>query len=230
MAKAVVLSGQGRYEDQWHDYAGTSHVVAKALAALGLEVAVHGLARDVLTGLDAVDLLVVNSGGGRVDADFDGDDAVWEPARRGLAAHIARGGPVLALHSAALTFRDNPAWARFVGAQWVDGASYHPPISKARIQAVPAAHPIAAGLADFDTYDERYTALVIHRQPRPYLTHHHEGRSHPLAWADEVAQPGGAVSRMVYNALGHGVESYGADRLRLLEREARWALGWPLGS
>src|SRR5699024_4475174 len=61
--KAVVISGAGRYSDPWHDFAGTSAQLAVELSELGLDAEVLTLGEaDVPS--TAVDLLVVNAGGG----------------------------------------------------------------------------------------------------------------------------------------------------------------------
>ncbi|MDR0627641.1 MAG: ThuA domain-containing protein [Bifidobacteriaceae bacterium] len=220
MTRAIVLSGQGRYEDKWHDLAGTSHAVAKALESTGLDTAVSGLAMEVLTNLEGVDLLVVNAAGGRTDPDFDGDDAAWAPARLGLTAFIEAGGSVLALHSSCYAFADNPAWYPFIGAEWIWGESTHPPIGLASIQVVSDPHAIAVGVSDFSVFDERYSKLRTHRPVRPYLTHSLDGTIYPLAWADQIGP-----ARVVFNALGHTQATYQCPgRLKLLQREVDWLL------
>jgi hypothetical protein len=220
----TVLSGHGRYEDPWHDLAGTSHRVALLLAALGLAVEVRGLPKEALTHLDQTDLLVVNCAGNHLDPSFDGNDDAWADARAGLAAYLARGGPILALHGAGSAFADNPTWHGLIGPEWVDGVSFHPPIDLAQIEVRQAAHPIADGLSDFTVWDERYSNLKLHRAVEPYLVHTLDGVVQPLAWAHTEG-----ASRIVYDALGHGLESYDSPmRARLLQREAQWCLGLPL--
>lgn len=220
MTRAVILSGQGRYEDTWHDYAATSQCIAEVLGEIGVECDIRGRILPVLADL-GVDLLVVNCGNGRVDPAFDGDDEAWAPARAGLAAHLASGRPVLGVHTAVISFRDNPSWPATLGARWVDGRSMHPEIGVTVVQAHSTVHPIAEGLGDIELYDERYTYLEPAAVLDPYLTHVHDGAVHPLAWARE---PHG--TRVVYDALGHGVESYHSPGRRLLlQREALWCLG-----
>ena len=52
-------------------------------------------------------------------------------------------------------------------------------------------------------------------------THDLDGTPQPLVWVRD-----NAAGRTVYDALGHGVESYRSpERRRLLQAEARWAVG-----
>jgi type 1 glutamine amidotransferase len=217
----TILAAHGRNEDPWHDTAGTSYRVARLLLELGLDVEVHALAKEVLTSLDHTELLVVNCGGNHVDPEFDGDDASWAEARQGLAAYLERGGPVLALHGATTAFADNPAWRPFLGAEWDWSTSHHPPASLATIEVRAEAHPIAAGLSDFQLFDERYMDLKFYRAVTPYLVHTEAGATYPLAWADTIGR-----SRVVFNALGHATVAYDSPvRARLVQREAQWCLG-----
>jgi len=79
-------------------------------------------------------------------------------------------------------------------------------------------------MTDFELYDERYSFLDVDPTVDPLITHEHERTVHPLVWAREVNG-----TRVVYDALGHGVEAYTSPRRReLLQREALWGLGRPI--
>jgi len=220
--RILILAGRGRYEDPWHDHAATSHAVAGILGDLGA-VEVRGLFRDALDDLGPADLLVVNSGAGRRDADFDGSDDDWRPFHDRLEAWARGGGAVLGLHQAANTFADAPAWETVLGGRWVPGESMHPPISEARFDLT-GGHPVTDGLAAVDAYDERYCLL----RPTPDArilgtTRDDDGGTHPVLWTTEAH--GG---RTVYSALGHGTGSYAAEgHRRLLRAAASWLLGRP---
>ncbi len=75
--------------------------------------------------------------------------------------------------------------------------------------------------ASFEVWDERYSHLERTAEDATVLaTHELEGSTQPLVWVRDT--PGG---RSVYDALGHGIESYRSpQRRRLLQAEARWAL------
>ena len=229
--RAVVVCGGGRRSDPWHDLAATGQAVADVLGGRGILARVTSDPADVLVGgRFEADLLVVNSSErGQDDSPHhdqhgpaDEDPTLLAAA---IAAHVAAGLPVLALHSAAQAFPDQPAWASILGARWVDGRSMHPDLDLTTVQVQPGPWGIGTGLADVTVTDERY----CHLEPvtdlgalRPHLTHRHEGVVHPLAWAREVGPTG---ARVVYDALGHDVRSYASSTRRaLLEAELDWLL------
>ncbi|MBO3095148.1 ThuA domain-containing protein [Cellulomonas dongxiuzhuiae] len=214
--RALVLAGRARYADPWHDHAATSHAVACELADAGFDVAVRSTFPDALADLRAADLLVVNAGQGPVDD----DDAVWRPLHERVRDHAAAGGPVLALHQAAMTFADSPWWSDVMGGRWVEGRSWHPPQGVATFD-VRAGHPVTRGLGPLVVDDERYTDLVVAPDVGALVTHDEGAATHPVVWVV-------AGRRVVYDALGHDVGSYAAPaRAALLRREARWLVGLP---
>lgn len=219
MPKIMIISGRGRYEDPWHDHAATSASVAQVLSELG-HTTVRGSFVDNLVALDDVDLLIVNCGAGRSDADFDGDDDAWGAAHEAVRDFAASGRGILALHQAANTFSDSPYWATILGGRWIPGHSMHPTISATTIRVDSKAHPITADLATIEVFDERYSYLQVNSDVQQLAWHTHEGRDHPLVWINEAH--GG---RTIYDAMGHGVESYDSpERCQLLRQEAAWLL------
>ena len=217
--RILILSGRGRYEDPWHDHAATSHVAAGILGELGA-VEVRGLFRDALDDLDSVDLLVVNGGTGRRDADFDGSDDDWLPFHDRLSAWARAGGAVLGLHQAANTFYDAPDWEAVLGGRWIPGESMHPPIGTARFELT-VGHPLTEGLRVVEAFDERYCRLRVAAGTRVLgTTLDDDGASHPVLWVNEAH--GG---RSVYSGLGHDVRSFdSAGHQELLRRAASWLL------
>ncbi|HVX44690.1 MAG TPA: ThuA domain-containing protein [Mycobacteriales bacterium] len=221
MTSVLILTGSGRYSDRWHDHAGTSQQVAETLSEIGYDCRIRETRRPAFDQIADADLVVVNCGCGRIDPDFDGSDEDWKPALDAVAGHIRSGRGVLALHTACNTFHALPEWFGWLGAEWIPGKSMHPPISRTTVQVNTGAHPIVADLADFSVFDERYSYLVPRGDIEPLVTHEHDGIIHPLVWAREIG-----TARVVFDALGHGVESYASpERRELLQNEARWALG-----
>jgi uncharacterized protein len=221
--RAIILSGSGRYADPWHPYHETSAALAGIIAGAGYRVEVSD---DLLRGLGDLgdaDLLVVNAGNpatplpdGAVDPGAPGADEI-AAAVAGLDAALERGIGILAAHSAAGTLPEVPAFARALGARWLAGVSWHPPIGNARVHIV-GTHPIAAGLADFTVYDERYSGLHLDDVIEPIAEHEEDGMRHPLIWARELGH-----SRLVYDALGHDASSYESTAHReLLVRALDW--------
>jgi hypothetical protein len=219
--KVTILSGSGRYQDEWHDFTATSVEVARVLEAMDLEVAVRAFKpQGVLAEVPDADLLVVNAGAGELHPSSDGPASAWDEAFRALHEYRARRGPLLALHAASMTLDGFDEWEAWVGGRWVRGRSMHPPIGEADVQVSDQDHPITAGLAPFTLHDERYSYLDRSRSARVLLHHEHEGTEQPLVW---VLEQDGA--RTVYDALGHDVRAFASPaRADLLRREVRWLL------
>jgi type 1 glutamine amidotransferase len=202
--KVTVLSGSGRYQDQWHDFTATSVEVARVLEAMDLEVAVRAFKpQGVLAEVPDADLVVVNAGAGEFHESSDGPESAWVEAFEALRSHRARRGPLLALHAATMTLDGFDEWEEWVGGRWVRGRSMHPPIGEASVQVSDGDHAITAGLAPFTVFDERYSHLDRSPSARVLLHHEHEGTEQPLVWA--VEQDG---ARVVYDALGHDARAF----------------------
>jgi type 1 glutamine amidotransferase len=218
MTHALVLAGHGRYEDPWHDTAAIAHRVAQLLADDGIGSTVRGTLPAALDGVDP-DLVVVTSGRGRPDADFDGTDHDWAPFHARLEQLVASGVPLLALHQATNTFLDSPAWGRLLGGRWIEGTTWHPPLGTASFRVVDPSHPLVAGLDEVTAEDEQYLSLQVSPDVQVLVVADHEGTAHPVVWV--APGPG----RVVYDALGHDVRSYGSpSRVDLFRREVRWLL------
>jgi hypothetical protein len=221
--RAVILSGAGRYADPWHRFAETSAALAGILGGAGYHVHVSDDLVAGLAELGDAELLVVNAGN-PANPRPEGEPEPPAPtetqlaaAAAGLDAALARGIGVLAVHAAASTLPELPAFGHALGARWVEGASWHPPIGEARVHLV-GTHPIAEGVADFTVFDERYSGLRLDGVIEPIAEHEEGGMRHPLVWARELGP-----SRLVYDALGHDTRSYEAPEHReLLTRALDW--------
>lgn len=221
MSRATILAGTGRFEDRWHDYPATSQQIADVLAEIGVAARIRGTRASTLADLDDTDILIVNSGNGRVDPEFDESDEGWEKGARGMNLYLASGRPAVGIHLACDTFHSVGRWLDVLGGHWQAGRTMHPPISQTIVQMCPGPHPVTQGLADFPVFDERYSYLALTAPVDVIATHEHDALIHPLAWTRQVGK-----SRIVYDALGHGVASYESPgRRRLLQREVLWALG-----
>lgn len=221
MVTATILSGADRYWEQYHDFAATSQEIADTLAEVGIRARIRSHLKKTLEDLGDIDLLVVNCSGNPRDPDPSDGKSEWEAAHNGLLEYLRAGRPLLGVHTAPITFGDVPEWGHWLGARWKGGQSMHPPIGDCRVSVRTDQHPIVEGLPDFELYDERYSYLDVDPSIDPLVTHEHDGIVHPLAWAREVDG-----AKVVYDALGHGVEAYASQRRRrLLQREALWALG-----
>ncbi|WP_432871067.1 ThuA domain-containing protein [Microbispora rosea] len=205
-----------------HDFPATSAALADVLAEIGVESEITEDVSGALAAPPPLGLITVNAFRWRMDGgDFAEERDRWrfetpDSVRRAVLDHLARGGGLLAVHTASLCFDDWPEWAEILGGAWRWGRSYHPPIGPAKIRLADG-HPIVEGLSGFEVTDEVYTDLDVLPgvEPLAYCG------DQPLLWARTVA--GG---RVVYDALGHDTRSYeNPVRRALLRRAARWLLG-----
>ncbi len=220
MKHAIILSGADRYDGRWHDHPATSQRIAEILREVGFDARIRACHPRAFGDLAAAELLVVNTASGTPGPD-DASNADWRSAHAALRDYVEGGGPVIALHLAASSFREIPEWPDWIGGAWIQGTSMHPPIADSHVTVLTDSHPIVAGLSDFDIYDEMYSYLELQPGNVVLATHHYEGQDHPIVWAREDGN-----RRAVYDAFGHGVRAYDSpDRIRLLQREALWVTG-----
>jgi type 1 glutamine amidotransferase len=208
VSRIAILSGVTGVDDPWHDFEATSRAVASCLTDPGWLCTVATTAESASVGLADADLLIVNGG----MHSPPGPDGV---APTELVDYLASPGAVLGLHAAANAFAAVPQWVRRLGVRWVNGVSMHPPIGWQRLV------PVLDGLDEVVVYDELYSNLELSRPAKVLLAHRLDGVEQPLVLAREDGP-----QRTVYDALGHGTESYASpSRQELLRREVRWLLG-----
>lgn len=214
--RALIASGTGRYADRWHPFDRTTPRIAGALVEAGFIVEVDPDVDHAMTSLDGVDLVVVNAGDPWADTDHRLPSDAPGPA--GLAAALDRGIGVLAVHVAVASLRDYPDWAAAVGAIWVPGQSWHPPLDTATIRRVPIEED---GLpTEFRVEDERYLSLQFVGRSHVVATHVGPGGPEPTAW---IRRHGAA--RIAVDLLGHDERSYDSAGHRDLLRDlAVWAV------
>lgn len=220
MARILVLSGANRYSDAWHDFDGTSAAVAQILTDKGHQVQVRRSEPSALDGLDDVDLLVVNTGGGDPEEGWDYIPE-WTRAHGRILDFHESGRPILGLHTASNTFCDWELWPEILGGRWVLGQSGHPERSYAVFEPMPEAldHPVTRGIDQVVCYDERYSNLDISPLATPLLFHETGEEFHVVAWT--------MGNDVVYDGLGHSERSYESPSRRLLlGNEVSWLLNW----
>ena len=222
MIPAIILSGSDRYASKWHDHAANSQLIAEALRDIGIDARIRATHPRSFTGLDATRLVIVEAGRGERASD-DCSDEEWAAAHMQLANYVSRGGALLVIHNGVGAFDDLPAWANWIGGRWVGGVSMHPPIADARLTPRVTDHPIVDGLGPIDVHDELYAHLDRADDNEVLLHFRHDDQKQPLVW---VRDGGPAPGRVVVDLLGHDVRSYDSPaRVRLLQREALWAIG-----
>jgi type 1 glutamine amidotransferase len=140
-----------------------------------------------------------------------------------IAEFVRRGGGMLALHTAVVSFDGAAPWRALTGATWSWSRSAHPPVRPSSIQVTRAGrqHPITEHCDDFEIVDEVYGFLDHDVDVEALLTSDHGGRSHPVLWARTIAD-----GRVVTDVLGHDHRSLDHPVHRaILTRSLQWVRG-----
>ena len=219
MSTAIILTGSDRYASRWHDHAATSQRVAEILAEVSIDARLRSTHPCAFGELADAELVIVDAGRGARGPD-DASDDEWAVAHGQLADYVSRGGALLVLHNGVGAFGDLPAWSNWIGGSWVDGISMHPPIAENTITPREIDHPIVAGLGPVTVYDELYSHLGRADDNTVLAFYRYDDQKQPLVWTRE-----NGTGRVVVDTLGHDIRSYDSEsRIRLLQREALWAI------
>lgn len=201
---ALLLITGGR-----HPFDETTPVIDASLRAAGHAVTVTRAAAELAApDLGRFAALVFNScrGGandGRYAIPPEELDNDFDPAQRaGFRAYVAGGGGLVALHVAPTSCADWPEFRKIAGGGWVWGRSRHPPFGRFRVTIADPAHPVAAGINDFETDDELYCDLEVPADAHVFLAARHEGIARPLGWSVRYG-----AGRVVNLSLGHSAAS-----------------------
>ncbi|MCS5716454.1 ThuA domain-containing protein [Herbiconiux sp. CPCC 205716] len=217
---ALMLSGSGRYADPWHPFARTSTKLAELAREEGLVVDqrhdIDDAVAEFATG-PLPDLVIADLGRPQ-------DGAPAPATERGQAGlrRLVEHRPLLAVHAAASTFADSPAWTNAVGARWIPGVSWHPDRDILTASVDPAAHTAVGELVPLVLNDERYLELQNAAPGRTVLYRHpdDDGVLHPSIWL--LDRKG---IRSAYDAYGHDEVAYESpDHRALIRRILRWLL------
>ena len=143
-------------------------------------------------------------------------------ARAEVEAHLARGGGILALHTAVVCFDDWARWADILGGRWVWGESSHPPYGTVDARPDEPNHPLLEGLPAFSLSDEAYGDLDLDPSVQPLMRVRAAGGDwHPALWTRTFAK-----GRVAVDTLGHDAGAFAhPTHRRIVARAARWASG-----
>jgi hypothetical protein len=155
------------------------------------------------------------------------EEKLSEAARENLAAFVAGGKGLVALHFAVSAWGDWPEFRKILGRVWVGkregGSSGHGPRARFKVRITKADHPITSGLSDFEADDELYAGLAG-EAPIEILAEAHSdfsGKEEPMAWTVRYGK-----GRVFVLPLGHDVRAReSADFQKLLTRGCQWAAG-----
>lgn len=151
----------------------------------------------------------------------------WSPERLGeLDAFLARGGGVVALHTALIADKEPEALARRFGlaAQPVRTKYRHGPLDLEIV--APPDHPITRGLKAARYVDETYWPMVGDAAKVDVLaTAVEEGKSHPMLWTFKAGK-----GRVFGSVLGHHSWTLDDPLFRIpILRGMAWAAHEPAG-
>ena len=146
--------------------------------------------------------------------------------RAGVLAHLARGGGLLALHTAAICFDDWREWGKVLGGLWVWGQSFHPPRGPLATTMTSAQSTLTEGLEGFRLIDDEvYSNLDLAEDVVPLMTARAEVATDdldwPVLWCRE--SHGG---RVAVNLIGHDRKALEHPaHTTILTRLALWCSG-----
>ena len=229
MTRIVVLAGGVPHA---HDYAGIGRALGETLGAQGHDVTVVDRPELAAGALDGAGALVVDGLWWRMEGEAYArwrDEWAYSPSpetRDTLAAFVAGGGGLLALHTASICFDDWPEWGAIVGGAWHWGRSSHPPAGAVRPQIV-ADHPVVRGVAAViadhdDMRDEVYGDMLLADGIEVLATARRtpDDGDQPVVWAHHYG-----AGRVVYLGFGHDADSieHPVNR-RLITQALAWIL------
>jgi type 1 glutamine amidotransferase len=211
-----------------HDFVDTAHAIADVLADAQFRSTViddlsEGFELLASTKFDLITLFALRWR--MLDDDkYIPDRARWayeisERDRHTLAKHVANGGGLLGLHTAAICFDTWPEWPELLGAAWVWRQTFHPPPAELLVRVV-GDHALTRGLKDFLVVDELYHNLWSSPTSIPLLfaDSAEDGSKQQIAFASATS-----TGRVVYNALGHDRDSVTTEgHAKFLQRAANW--------
>jgi type 1 glutamine amidotransferase len=212
----------------FHPFDDTSALLADLLRPLGVETVVTQDVAEAVAELDGADLLTINALRWRMmnHEKYVPHRSRWafempERSAERIEAFVESGGGLLAMHTASICFDTWYGYGHLLGGLWRWGATWHPEAGPVEARLLDG-HPIVAGLVDFQLRDEVYHDLAVDAQVQRLLEARVPGGAwQTVAWCHEPGE-----GRVVYDALGHGPESFCCPgHRRFLERSVRWLLG-----
>ncbi len=142
-------------------------------------------------------------------------------ARQGLLDFVRSGKGLVPLHFACSSFQGWKEYEELLGRVWKKGTGGHGPRSKFKVNIVKPAHPITAGLADFEADDELYARLSGTAEIEVLASAYSDWskKVEPIVFVKSYGK-----GRVVHNVLGHDLESRAIESYAtLLSRGVEWA-------
>ncbi|MEZ4702343.1 MAG: ThuA domain-containing protein [Rhodothermales bacterium] len=190
-----------------HDSEAYAPILASALALDGINVSYTNDPDDLNPeNLARYDALIL----------YANHDSITGGQEKALMDFVASGKGFIPLHSASYCFRNSDDFVDLVGAQF---ASHETGTFTTEI--IDATHPITAGFAPFETWDETYVH-TRHNPDRTVLMERVEGdHREPWTWTRTHGK-----GRVFYTAYGHDERTWNNPGFQdLVKRGILWAVG-----
>ena len=145
-------------------------------------------------------------------------DDLTPPREKGLLEWVKGGGALVAVHSAADSFRNNRAYIDMINAEF----KTHPRFQDIPVRITDRTHYLTARMPDFVIPDELYF-LQSHDPARSRILAETtwQGRAMPLVFVHEYGR-----GRVAYLALGHDLRAWKHPEFqKLILRALRWTTG-----
>jgi type 1 glutamine amidotransferase len=200
--KTLVFAG-----GQIHDFKGCGKAIMETLSAreeFDLTYIEDDLDALIAPKLDPYDLIVFYYTVGEIT----------DAQRDGLSSFVASGRGYVGIHSAADSFRGDPAYRAMVGGHFIT----HPRYRQYQVSVVDSEHPITKDMNEFMVTDEQY---ITDYDPRVHVLASAlwKGEAKPVVWTKSWGK-----GRVFYLALGHNADSCQDENFKLLlQRGAIWA-------
>jgi len=212
----------------FHDFNSTSEALTGVLDDYGFATRIEEDIEHGLASLERspVDLLTINALRWEMQGQkYDPYRDEWAmqlslAGQQAIENHLARGGALLALHTASICFSNWRGWRNILGGAWSWGESWHP--APEPVSVTPTSHALVADIPPFLVTDELYSNLEMldGNEVLSYGTSESQLSKQPLMW---LREHGGG--RIVYDSLGHDCSSVEqTEHAEILRRAVKWAL------
>ncbi|MDD4868972.1 MAG: ThuA domain-containing protein [Kiritimatiellae bacterium] len=144
-------------------------------------------------------------------------------AQEGLRKAVNGGTGLVMVHFTCGAFQDWPEFVKLAGRIWNPKFRGHDPRGEFKVEITDKAHPITAGMEDFQTFDELYTCLdgnePIHVIAKAISKV--DKKDYPMAFTREYGK-----GRVFQSVLGHDPKAFEQEAVKKLFRRAcAWAAG-----
>jgi len=140
-----------------------------------------------------------------------------------LEKFVTEGGGLFVYHFACGAFEDWPVYEKLAGRVWDPKKRAHDDYRQFTVQITDKAHPITAGLSDFEIQDELYTCLRDSEVPIHVLAEavsNVDGKTYPMAFVLDSSNEKVGKGRVFHTTLGHDDKSLTSAGFQTLIKQA----------